>query len=73
MRFHVDVNELTAGWRINIDAGEDITADVTAEDLAVALQMAIPFMVAVANPDPLEQQWCLPPAQDGPPQVSPDE
>lgn len=75
MRFHVDVTELTDGYRINVDAGESRYAEVIAPDVETGLRMSVPYMTAIACPDPFEDLWRRlidAEGQDGPPQVNPD-
>jgi hypothetical protein len=70
--FTIRVHELVGGWRVNVDAGEDRTAVVTAPSLDTALRMAMPFVVAIADPVPvekLERLLRLPLAVDGPPEL----
>lgn len=67
------VFELASGWRLEVDAGQDRTAELVAPDLPTALAMAMPFIEAVANPAPLpdalERLLRLPSAPDGPPDL----
>lgn len=68
--FQVQVTELGQGWRVGVDTDGDYTAEITAPDLDVALAMAVPYIVAIAKPDPLpgalEHLLRLPSAPDGP-------
>jgi hypothetical protein len=68
MIFRVEHTELAGGHRIEVSAGESREAAVVAPDVRTALRMATVFMYAVlvARPDPLDEQFRLPSAPDGP-------
>jgi hypothetical protein len=71
MIFRVEVTELGGGaWQVRVDADE-LVAEIAASSLADALRYAAGVMHVVV--DPLEAAFWMPSAQDGPPEVSPDE
>lgn len=49
--FRVEVTELTAGFRVTVDAGDIGQCRVDAPRLWTALESAVPFMAGVALPD----------------------
>jgi hypothetical protein len=68
MIFRVEYTELASGYRVEVDAGEAGQAAVVAGNVRTVLRMASAFMFAVvaARPDPLDEQFRLPSAPDGP-------
>jgi hypothetical protein len=54
-RFDLRVTELASGWRMDVDAGEDRTAEFVTGDLDVAAAMLAVFVRAVCQPQPLPE------------------
>jgi hypothetical protein len=69
MVFTVTVEEHVGGWHVRVDAGDAGNAETRAPDCKLALECAVPFMYAVAAPDPLLEWLGLPSAPDGPPEM----
>lgn len=73
-RFDLRVTELASGWRMDVDAGEDRTAELVTGDLDVAVAMLTVFVKAVCQPEPLpedtlERLYRQASAPDGPPDL----